>query len=60
VSALLRVTDLAVSFNPSGVGEVLAVRGVSFDVERGETVALVGESGSGKTVTALSVVQLLP
>jgi len=43
---------------PSGPLE--AVRGLSFDVDRGETVALVGESGSGKSVTALSVLQLLP
>ncbi|MBM3643192.1 MAG: ABC transporter ATP-binding protein [Alphaproteobacteria bacterium] len=56
---LLRVRDLAVSFG-SGTGAVEAVRGVSFDIGRGETVALVGESGSGKSVTALSVLQLLP
>jgi microcin C transport system ATP-binding protein len=59
VSPLLAVRDLAVSFAVDG-GEARAVRGVSFAIERGETVALVGESGSGKTVTALSIVQLLP
>jgi microcin C transport system ATP-binding protein len=54
-NALLEITDLSVSF-----GATQAVKGVSFDIRRGETVALVGESGSGKSVTALSVLQLLP
>jgi microcin C transport system ATP-binding protein len=57
--SLLEIRDLAVSFG-SGGRRVDAVRGVSFSVERGETVALVGESGSGKSVTALSILQLLP
>ncbi len=57
--ALLRIEDLAVSFDTQD-GEVRAVRGVSFAVDRGETVALVGESGSGKSVSALSVLRLLP
>jgi microcin C transport system ATP-binding protein len=56
---LLEVRDLAVRFT-GGAGDVAAVRGVSFDVGRGETLALVGESGSGKSVTALSVLRLLP
>jgi microcin C transport system ATP-binding protein len=55
----LDVTDLSVSFQVEG-REVPAVRHLSFHIERGEAVALVGESGSGKTVTALSVLQLLP
>jgi microcin C transport system ATP-binding protein len=56
---LLQVRDLSVAF---GLGErqVLAVDRISFDINRGETVALVGESGSGKSVTALSVMKLLP
>jgi len=57
--ALLEVKNLAVNFG-AGEDPVRAVRGVSFDIGRGETVALVGESGSGKSVTALSVLQLLP
>ena len=58
-AGLLEVRDLAVTFG-AGRGAVAAVRGVSFEVRRGESVALVGESGSGKSVTALSVLQLLP
>ncbi|WP_341895967.1 ABC transporter ATP-binding protein [Ferrovibrio terrae] len=56
---LLDVKDLSVRFG-QGTGAVEAVKHVSFTIARGETVALVGESGSGKSVTALSVLQLLP
>src|SRR3954465_10608126 len=57
---ILAVRNLEVDFPSSGGGVVAAVRGVSFEIARGETLALVGESGSGKSVTALSVLQLLP
>jgi microcin C transport system ATP-binding protein len=57
--ALLQVRNLDVSFQVEG-RDVPAVRAVSFDIDRGETLALVGESGSGKSVSALSVLQLLP
>ncbi|HEV7371138.1 ABC transporter ATP-binding protein [Arenibaculum sp.] len=56
---LLEVRGLEVEFRSAG-GAVPAVRGVSFHIEKGETLALVGESGSGKSVTALSILQLLP
>lgn len=56
---LLSVKDLSVNFNTSG-HSVQAVKNISFDLEKGKTLALVGESGSGKSVTALSVLQLLP
>jgi microcin C transport system ATP-binding protein len=54
---LLEVRDLGVTF---GTNPVPAVEGASFSLDKGETLALVGESGSGKTVTALSILQLLP
>ncbi|MBT3629257.1 MAG: ABC transporter ATP-binding protein [Rhodospirillaceae bacterium] len=56
---LLRIRGLDVDFT-SGAGVTHAVKGASFDIERGKTIALVGESGSGKSVTALSILQLLP
>ena len=58
--SLLTIENLGVSFHLGDEDDVEAVRGESLKVERGETVALVGESGSGKSVTALSVLQLLP
>src|SRR6056297_1090341 len=56
---LIRVRDLSVDFTAAGQTDH-AVRKVSFNIRKGETVALVGESGSGKTVSALSILRLLP
>jgi len=56
---LLSVRDLSVEFH-QGSDSQTAVDHISFDIKRGETVALVGESGSGKSVSALSVLRLLP
>ncbi len=57
--AFWEVADLAVNFRVEG-REIPAVKGVSFNIQRGQTLALVGESGSGKSVSALSILQLLP
>jgi microcin C transport system ATP-binding protein len=56
---LLSVRDLSIAFG-HGEHKALAVDRISFDIRRGETLALVGESGSGKSATALSVMRLLP
>lgn len=56
---ILQVKDLQVSFSTYG-GEVKAVRGVSFDLYKGETLAIVGESGCGKSVTSQSIMRLIP
>jgi oligopeptide/dipeptide ABC transporter ATP-binding protein len=57
---LLQVDDLHVWFDLQGGGELHAVQGVGFTLERGERLGLVGESGCGKTTTALAVMGLLP
>ncbi|CAH2713038.1 Oligopeptide transport ATP-binding protein OppD [Neobacillus rhizosphaerae] len=56
---ILQIKDLHVSFSTYG-GEVKAVRGVSFDLHKGETLAIVGESGCGKSVTSQSIMRLIP
>ena len=57
--SLLRIDDLRVRFR-TGAGTVEAVNGVSYEIERGETLAVVGESGCGKSVTAMAILGLLP
>ena len=56
---LLDVRDLRVSFD-TYAGEVQAVRGISFHLDRGETLAIVGESGCGKSVSMQTMMRLLP
>ena len=56
---LLQVRNLTTQFG-SGAGAFTAVNDITFDVNAGETVAIVGESGSGKSVTALSILRLVP
>lgn len=59
MSTLLNVNELHTSFHTQD-GEVKAVKGVGFHLEKGETLGIVGESGSGKSVTSLSILKLLP
>ncbi|WP_125152758.1 ABC transporter ATP-binding protein [Clostridium rectalis] len=59
MSKLLEVKDLKVSFH-TYAGEVQSVRGVSFNLDKGETLAIVGESGCGKTITSKSIMRLIP
>ena len=59
MATLLEVKDLKTYFFTEG-GVVKAVDGVSFDLEQGETLGLVGESGCGKSVSALSIMRLIP
>ncbi|MCM3773525.1 MULTISPECIES: ABC transporter ATP-binding protein [Priestia] len=59
MSRLLEVKNLAVSFKTYG-GEVQAIRGVNFHLNKGETLAIVGESGSGKSVTSQTIMRLIP
>ena len=59
MALLLQIKDLHTEFRTSA-GVVHAVDGISYTVERGETVAIVGESGSGKSVGALSILRLIP
>ena len=60
MSNLVSVRDLRVSFRLGKSHVVEAVRGISFDIPENSAVALVGESGSGKSVSAMSIVRLLP
>ena len=59
IKNLLEINNLTIEFN-SFEGKFKAVDDISFNIERGKTLALVGESGSGKSVTAMAIMQLLP
>lgn len=56
---ILEVKDLNISFH-TFAGEIKAIRGVNFELKKGETLAIVGESGSGKSVTTKAIMRLLP
>jgi oligopeptide/dipeptide ABC transporter ATP-binding protein len=60
MTRVLEVQDLKISFPVEGGGRMFPVDGVSFSLDRGETLALVGESGSGKSLTSLALVRLVP
>ena len=56
---ILEVKNLNISFH-TFAGEVQAIRGVNFELKKGETLAIVGESGSGKSVTTKAIMRFLP
>ena len=60
MSPLIQVKDLSVDFSIDNRETIHAVKGVSFEIPKGKTIGLVGESGSGKSVTALSMIRLIP
>ena len=60
MSPLIQVKNLSVDFSIDNRETIHAVKGVSFDIPKGKTIGLVGESGSGKSVTALSMMRLIP
>src|SRR5215210_1618180 len=59
MNPLLQIKNLSIGFR-TDLETTSAIKNISFDVNKGEIVAIVGESGSGKTVTSLSILQLLP
>ena len=58
-NSLLSIENLTIAF-PSNQGKFYAVEDVSLDIHQGQSIGIVGESGSGKSVTALSILNLLP
>ena len=60
MTRVLEVQDLRISFPVAGGGRMYPVDGVSFSLDRGETLALVGESGCGKSLTSLALLRLVP
>ncbi len=60
MSSLLQVRDLRISFPDRDTGRIYPVDGITFEIERGKTLALVGESGCGKSLTSLALLRLVP